>query len=258
MWRWCFFREASAVSRPLFLAALFLCLSLPGCGNSCFVFVSNPGGMISNTPPTCQFSNGNGTVALRITAPATLATGESPAGIQHIFVTLRGIEATPSAIADDNSPEWRELAPKLASQPMQVDLVARSADSCARSAFDDVEVPADAYRHVRLTLVSNQPDANESVLQDNACGSAGIHCVVTSDGGIRPLVLDRQLSQIQVGSDHIAGGFFRVLPDAAADLDIEFDPQSSLIFSANEPVRLVPVFTVQPQSPCESVATPNQ
>ena len=49
MQRWFSFREANGASRPYLLPALFFCLSLFGCGNSCFVFVSNPGGTI---PPT--------------------------------------------------------------------------------------------------------------------------------------------------------------------------------------------------------------
>ena len=39
-------------------------------------------------------------------------------------------------------------------------------------------------------------------------GGAGFNCVVTSDGGIRALVLDAQPLQIEIGPDHISGGFF--------------------------------------------------
>ncbi len=252
------YREADRASRTCFFAALLFCLSFVGCSNYCFVFVSNPGGSISSSTPSCQLNTATGAVSLRINASPTASTEAAPARIQHIFVTLRGIEAIASALADDDSPDWRELAPKLATRPVQLDLLARDADSCARSTFDDATVPADAYRQIRLRLASNQPATDESAPEENACGSVGLNCVVTSDGRIRPLVLDRASSQFQIPSDHISGGFFRVLPDTAVNLNIEFNPQSTLLFSADDPVRLVPVFNVEPLASCGSAATPNQ
>ena len=254
----CSFRQAIRTPRTCFFTMLFFCLSLLGCNNDCFVFVSNPGGSISASNPSCQFKTATGTVRLRVTASPAASTEPGPKSIQHIFVSLRGIEALSSAIADDDSPEWRELAPKLATQPEQLDLLAHSVDSCEPSTFDDVAVPADAYRQIRLRLSPNQPATNEPVLEQNACGSVGFNCVVTADGGIRPIALDTLTSQFQIPSDHISGGFFRVLPDTPINLDIEFRPQSSLLLPADQAVRLVPAFTVVPQAPCESGAPSNQ
>jgi hypothetical protein len=258
MRRWSFHPGAHAASRICLLATLFFCLSFFGCDNSCFVFVSNPGGSISSSTPTCQLNSATGTVRLRINALPTAPNEITPTSIRHIFVSLRGIEAIASALADDDSPDWKELAPRLAMQPVQLDLLARDADSCARSTFEDVAVPVDAYRQVRLRLASDQPATDESAPEENACGSVGLSCVVTSDGRVRSLVLDRSSAQLQIPSDHISGGFFRVLPDTAVNLNIEFSPQSTLLFSADDPVRLVPVFNVEPRAPCESTATPNQ
>jgi hypothetical protein len=258
MQRRCFNREANRASRTCLVAALFFCLSLIGCSNYCFVFVSNPGGSISTSTPSCQLNTATGTVRLRITASPTASAEAAAPSVQHIFVTLRGIEAIASTIANDDSPDWRELAPKLATQPEQLDLLARSAGSCERNTFENVAIPADAYRQIHLRLASDQPATDEPVPEQNACGSVGLNCVVTSDGGIRPLRLDHLASQLQIPSDHISGGFFRVLPEATVNLNIEFNPQSTLIFSADDPVRLVPVFTAEAQSPCESTAAPNQ
>jgi hypothetical protein len=263
MRRWNSHWGANARSRTCLLAALFFCPSLFGCNNYCFVFVSNPGGSIatSTNTPSCQLNSATGTVRVSISASpsASAASAEAaPANIQHIYVTFRGIEAMASSIADDDSPEWRELAPKLATQPVQFDLLARGVDSTHPSTFDDVAVPADAYRQIRLRLASNQPATDESVPAENACGSIGFNCVVTTDGRIRPLVLDSPSSQFQIPSDHMSGGFFRVLPEATVNLKIEFNTQSSLVFPAGEALRLVPVFTAEPQSPFELTATPNQ
>jgi hypothetical protein len=261
--RWNSYRGAIAPSRTCLLAELLLCLSLFGCSNYCFVFVSNPGGSISTSTsaPSCQLNSATGTVRVSISASPTASAASAeavPAKIQHIYVTLRGIEAIASALADDDSPDWRELAPKLATQPVQLDLLARNADSCARSTFDDVALPADAYRQIRLRLASDRPPTDASIPEESACGGVGLNCVVMSDGGVRALVLDRPSSQVQVPSDRISGGFFRVFPEATVNLKIEFNTQSTLIFSADDPVRLVPVFTVELQSPCEMTATPNQ
>jgi hypothetical protein len=255
------FRPAKRSSCTCFFTALLFCLGLVGCSNYCFVFVSNPGGSVSGSsnPPSCQLNTATGTVRLRVTATPTpdVQATPAPTSIQHIFVTLRGIEATPSAIPNDDSPNWQELAPKLATQPAQLDLLAHNADPCERNTFADVAIPADAYRQFRLRLAPNQPATDEAVPGKNACGSVGFNCVFTADGGIRPLVLDQLSSQFQISSDHISGGFFRVLPDTTVNLEIQFNPQSTLIFSANDPVRLVPVFTAEPQAPCQSTATPN-
>jgi Domain of unknown function (DUF4382) len=256
------FQHARRTSRTCFYTTLLFCLGLVGCSNYCFVFVSNPGGspLTGSNTPSCNLNTSTGTVGLRVTAspPPSAQATPSPASIQHIFLTLRGIEATPSAIPNDDSPNWRELAPKFAARPEQLDVLAFGADSCNRSIFDDVAIPADAYRQIRLRLAPNHPATDEPVPEENACGSVGFNCVVTADGRIRPLVLEGPSSQFQISSDHISGGYFRVLPDATVNLNIEFNSQSSLFIPADEAVRMLPVFTVEPQTSCESAAVSNQ
>ena len=256
------FRQAKSTSRACYFTTLLFCLSFIGCNNFCFVFVSNPGATVSTSTnaPSCQLNTATGTVRLRVTASPTPTAEATPTSIQHIFVTLRGIDATPSAIPDDDSPNWQELAPQLATHPQQLDLLEQSADSfeAKQNTFADVAIPADAYRQIRLHLLPNQPSTDEPVPGENACGTVGFNCVITADGGIRPLVLDGLSSQYQVSSDRISGGFFRVLPDTAVNLKIEFKPQSSLFFPADQAVRLLPAFTVEPQTSSVSIAAPNQ
>jgi hypothetical protein len=247
-------RRAIPASPAVLCAILFPSLVLIGCNNTCVVFISNPGGTISGNTPTCSLNEAKGNVRVRITSPLALPANGESARIQHIYVTLRGVEANPNAIADDDSPDWQELAPKLATQPAQLDLLARSRDTRELDPSDYVAVPANAYRQVRLRLSPNQSDASDPAPEENLCGSLGLNCIVTSDGSVRPLVLDPGPSQIQISSDHIAGGFFRVFPDTSANLEIEFNPQSSRFIPADEAVRLVPVFTVESQTPDESTA----
>jgi Domain of unknown function (DUF4382) len=251
-------RAAITPSQTVFVTILFLSLGFIGCDNSCFVFISNPGGgIIAGGTSNCSLNQAKGNVHPRITSSLSSASGGQPARIQHIFVTLRGIEANPSATADEESSDWQELAPKLVNQPMQLDLLASRSDSHEPGTFEEVAVPADAYRQIRLRLSPNQPGASDS-LQENSCRSVGLNCIVTSDGVIRPLVLDSGLSQIQVSSDHIADGFFRILPDTTVNLKIEFNPQSSLFITTGEVVRFVPAFTVDSQTTGESIASADQ
>lgn len=256
------FRPSARTSHLRFIAILLFCLSFAGCNNYCFEFVSSPGGSISTSTnaSSCQLNTATGTVRLRITTSPTSSAEAMPApsAVRHIFLTLRGIEATPSAIPNDDAPNWRDLAPQLADRPVQLDLEVHCADSCAprQYTFADVAVPADAYRQVRLRLSPNQPAADEPVPEENACGTVGFNCVVASDGGIQPLALDRQ-SQFQISSGQISGGYFRVLPDTSVSLEIEFNPRSSQVFPAPEAFRLLPDFTVEPQDSSESTAAPN-
>jgi hypothetical protein len=245
-------------ARKVFLITLLFPLALIGCDtNSCILIVSNPGsggGTISGNGPNCSLNTT--TVSMQITSSLPPLAPQGQPRIQHIFVTLRGIDANPSATADENSPDWQELAPNLAKVPIQLDLLSRSADSCEANISARVSVPANAYRQLRLRLSSNQPDATDPVLQQNFCGSAAFNCVVTSDGNIKPLVLDRDLSEIQVPSAQITTGLFRILPNSPLNLKIEFNPQSSHFIptDAAAAVRLVPVFTADVQSPCESIS----
>jgi hypothetical protein len=249
-------RAAITPSQRVFFAILFLAIGLVGCDNGCLVIISNPGGgTISGGTSNCSLNLGKGNVRSRLTSSFTPAADGESVRIQHIFVTIQGIEANPSATADEKSPDWQELAPKLVTRPMQTDLLASGDNSDGLDTLEGVAIPADAYRQVRLRLPPNQPSAGDSVLQESSCGSVGFNCLVTSDGAVRPLVLDSGLSQIQVSSDHITGGFFRILPETTVNLKVEFNPQSSLFINTDEAVRLVPVFTVESQKLSESAAT---
>lgn len=249
-------RRAVPASGELFLTMLFISLTLAGCGDGCLLIVSNPGGgggTISGGTSSCPNNPLTGNVRLRITSSLPTSTGNNSTGIQHLFVTLRGIEASP--IASDDSSLWTELAPKLATHPVQMDLLAPGGDSCESDSFGNVAVPADTYRQIRLRFSPNQPDLpSDSLLADNSCGPVGLNCIVASDGAVRPLALDNTDSELRISSQHIAGGFFRVVPDASINLTIELKLQSSLLIAGDEGVRLVPSFTVAAHTPCESAA----
>lgn len=244
-------------SRRLLLLVLLLSVTLVSCGDSCFVFVSNPGG-VANPGPSCSVNPMNGNVRLRLASTPAPATNDEQIRIQHIFVTIRGIEAAPNVSADEGSTDWQELVPNLTEQPVQVDLLPEKVNSCESAAFETVSIPAGAYRQIRLRLSPNQSDADTPAPQDNLCGTVGLNCIVASDGGSRPLILDSESLQIQIPSDRISGGYFRILPEATANLTIELNAQSSLFIPAGQDMRFIPVISADAQSSCDSAAGTDQ
>jgi hypothetical protein len=233
-------------------AAILLLLALASCGgNSCLTFTWNSPGPISTGNKSCVLNVAKGNVSVRIAATAPSTAGPMAPNFQHVFITLQGIEAHPAATADENSPGWEELAPDLARDPVQIDLMAQPVGSCSSNPISRALVPASPYRRLRLRLVPNHPDPNAAVPKQNACGEMGFHCVVTANGAMHPLTLDQSSLELRIPAERIAGGMFQVLPDTKTDLALEFNPYASLAVASGESVRLVPVFTVDSLASCD-------
>ena len=76
-------------------------------------------------PPSCKFPNGD---------------------FQHVFVTIRSVQAHTSATADDNSAGWQELAPQLNTEPMQIDLFSAGQTACLLVTLgSNTALPAGTY-----------------------------------------------------------------------------------------------------------------
>ena len=228
-----------------FPAALLFAVWLTGCNNTCFTFTSNPptgtiGIKASDPKPTCTLTT-SGAVRLTVqTVPMCSSCSES-GRIQHIFVSIRSIEVNPSTTADDDPADWQELAPQLAEQPLQVDLVRGPADGSAREPLGEiVTVPAGIYRQLRVRFVPNQPMTDDRLPEKNACGSAGFNCVVMADSRFQPLQLDSGSPEVHIMSDRIEGASLFIPPYTDSDLVIELKPVWSWIFSASEGVRPFP------------------
>ena len=245
-----FLSAAKALELGLF-AVLLLCEFFTGCDNSCVSVTVNPGGgIISGTGSTCTVPKLTGNVRVSLNSSLAPDTASVRPGVQHVFVSIRGVEALPAAVTGEAPPEWQELAPELEARPAQVDLLAPAADSCGSSLFGEAAIPQGVYNQVRLRLVPNQLQPNEPVPEENACGRAGFNCIVAADDTVRPVAWDDPPG-LRVPVERIEGGFFRVLPGGNIRLAIEFNPRSSIAISAGDAVRLFPTFSVSQQSPCE-------
>jgi hypothetical protein len=236
------------------LCVVLACATVVGCDNTCVTFVWNPGGIAPGKVPSCTFTQANGTADIRLSSIAAPPTNSESASVRHIFITLRGIQASSSEAAGEDSSDWVDLAPRLAMQPVQIDLMGPAADSCSSSLLAENVVVAGVYTQIRLRLLSNQQATSGVVPQENSCGDVGFNCIVTADGPSRPLILDGEAHEIILRSDRIQGGFLRVLPDTHTSIALEFNPYASTLLPAAEADRLSPVFTVDVRTPCDPAA----
>lgn len=243
--------------RHLLTVGLLLSLGAPGCNNTCVGFASNASTgtiviKVVDQKPACTLSSANGAVRVHLSGSGTGNGGFARWGVQHIFVSIRGIEARQDIVHAEGSPDWQELTPELVRQPRQIDLMASAGGNCASDSLGEGNVEAGVYRQIRLRLVPNQAGLSELLPPDNACGGVGWNCAVAADGGIRPLALDSAAPELLIGAEAIAGGFVPVLPDTGTDLSIEFSAPLSLALPAGSALRLVPAFAVALGSPCPS------
>jgi hypothetical protein len=242
----------------LFCSTLLFSIPLANCGDVCFSVTGVFNATSTTNPPTCKLATASGTLNLQINSvPASSAVPMSP-NLQHVFITLRGIDAHPSALASDDSPDWQQLAPDLENHPMQLDLMAPAApapgaDSCALGAVRNSRVRADVYRQIRLRLISNPPAASETLPLENKCAGAGFNCAVTNNGQIHALTFTSGTQQLLIAPQQIANGFFNVLPDTQTTLTIIFDPNSSLAAPSGNAVKIVPAFSVAESAACASL-----
>jgi hypothetical protein len=200
----------ATVSNKYLLLTLLLATAQSGCGNSCFVFVSNPGGgSFPPGVPSCSVAPAKTNIRVRVGSSPLPEQNADRSRIEHIFVTVQGIEASSSA--DENVSNWQELAPNLVKNPLLLDLLGRS-DSCGSGILDSASVPADVYRQLRFDLLPDQPDSSEPGSVVNACGRAVMNCLVTSDGEVRRLSIGNTEARISSASRSDGSG---ILPSAS-------------------------------------------
>jgi hypothetical protein len=247
---------STGITRPLcrncrrlpFLVVLVFAVWLASCNGTCFTFTSNPPtGTItvkaSDPNPTCKVATVNGAVRIQMGADPACSSCAASSQIQHIFVTLRGIEIHPSTTTDDDSPDWQELLPsELSKYPLQVELVGGAAGQGAREPLREiVAIPAGIYRQVRLRFAPSELRMDDRVPEKNACGNGVFNCVVTAGDRIQPLKLGGDSPEVRITSDRIEGGSLFIPPDTDTDLAIELKVVWAWFSSADEGVRLLPM-----------------
>ena len=218
------------------VVALFT-TAISGCGNSCFVGFSNNGngGIIikaGNPPPACSLPQINGAMSVLALKPLLCEFCAAP-GPQHVFVTLRAVQLRSSAIAEPGSSDWLEIAPRLADEPQQIDLVGGPVPEVL---VDNATIPAGTYHQVRLRFLSDsQPDAAR-LRSQNPCGEAYHNCIVMADGRIDQLGWSAD-PDVLIPADSVPDGALVVAPGARTDLLLSLELSQMLYSSGAEPLK---------------------
>ena len=183
-----------------------------------------------------------GTVSVSISDPPSCSGSSGP--FAHVFITVRSVQAHIDPAATDSSSGWQELAPQLASAPMQIDLFSQEDTNCVLAELGSAQLPAGSYQQIRLLLVSNSPAAGAAVPKPNACAGNGFNCVQLNDGTIHELLLSSQDSTgLKIPRGQIVGGPLQVMPGQSVDLNVDFNACASIIDQGNGQFRLKPTLT---------------
>ena len=223
---------------PIFGAVILLCFVVIGCGGGGY-------SMSMTTSPS------TGTVTVSISDPPSC---KNPNGsFEHVFITIRSVQAHTSASATDNTSGWQELAPQLASQSMQIDLFSAAQTNCVLAQLGSASLPVGNYQQIRLLLVSNSPGASDALPSTNACAGNGYNCVVLTDNSIHELDFSSQANTgLKIPPGQIVGGPLQVSAGQSVDLNIDFNACASIVQEGNGRYRLKPVLTAGQISPNNS------
>ena len=188
-------------------------------------------------------SGGTGTIRVTLTDPPSCAFPNG--AFDHVYVTIRSVQANISATANDNSSGWQELAPQLNAQPKQIDLFAAASNTCLLTALgSNAALPAGTYQQIRLLLVANDGGGGP-LPASNACAGQGFNCVFLH--GVNTPVELQLSSQANTGlkipPGQIEGGPITVAAGKDVDLNIDFNSCASIIEQGNGPFRLKPTLT---------------
>jgi len=185
--------------------------------------------------------SGMGTVNVTMSDPPSCMPPNGQ--FTHVYVTVRSVQAHISGTATDSSSGWQELAPQLASSPMQIDLFSKPQTTCILAQLGSASLPAGSYQQIRLLLVSNTTAASAGP-STNACAGSGFNCVVLEDSTVHELQLSSEANTgLKIPPGQIVGGPLQVTAGQSVDLNIDFNACASIVAEGNGKFRLKPTLT---------------
>jgi Domain of unknown function (DUF4382) len=213
---------------PFFL--ILAALGVAGCGTTCIQGFFNPGGGVRVTSPStsCPVPTVMGAMnAVALTMPAC-ENCSAATRVEHLFVTVRSIQLRAGPTIGADSPEWVELAPPLADEPKQIDLISASRSEVL---VEKAAVPAGNYDQLRVRFSSasggtaESPDTAEEPLTKDACGVTRSNCIVTADGRVQLLRFPGAASELVIPLGAAQSHALLVLPDSTIDVRLRLHPQ---------------------------------
>jgi uncharacterized protein DUF4382 len=217
-------------------AAMIIAAGLAGCSDSCFVAFSNngKGGLnvkVGDPAPVCSLSKTQAAIRVAALKSPVCETCTAAAQVEHVFIAVRSIQLRSSAGSDSNSADWVEIAPMLASEPRQVDLIGTAMPEML---VENARVPAESYHELRLQFLAESPSNAEKLNAENACGESRWNCIVMGDGHIEPLRLSRDAPELDIVIQSAEGDSFTLLPDTSTDLRLFLELRQAFYFSNAE------------------------
>lgn len=207
---------------------------------SAVAFIVSCGGSNSTMP-----TPGLATITVSLSDPPSCMPPNGQ--FEHVFITVRSVQAHTSASATDSTPGWQELAPQLANAPMQIDLFSTPQTTCILAQLGSASLPAGTYQQIRLILVSNTPAAGAATPSQNACAGNGFNCVVVNENGVistHELALSSEANTgLKIPPGQIVGGPITVSAGQSIDLNIDFNACASIVQEGNGTFRLKPTLT---------------
>ena len=228
--------------RKALFPVLLLFVAWPsGCNNTCFTFISNPSsGTLRIGVGDCKLRPASATVRLVVQGIQPCTSCPASSRIRHIFVSIRGIDVHEGLMPDAGSPDWQELAPHLAKEPLQIDLLSATGDRATKEPWEEiVTIPAGVYRQLRVRFADDAVGRRNPFQRESTCAGASANCVVMEDDTVRPLLFDTASPELRITPERIANASLLILPDIRTDLVIELKPVWT--FSNRGDMRLLPM-----------------
>jgi hypothetical protein len=215
---------------PFFL--ILAALAAAGCGSTCFQGFfngGNGGGFRGGNPQSCPVPNVTGTMSAVVLKMSACENCSAATRAEHLFVTVRSIQLHPSPTVAGDSPDWIELAPHLADDPRQIDLIG---DSPSGVLVENALVPAGNYNQLRVQFSATSAETSVEHLLKDACGVKPSNCVLTADGRVHPLRFPNASPELVIPFGATQSDSLLVLPDVHMDMRLRFQPQLAFTSSA--------------------------
>lgn len=211
--------------------AVFATLALCGCGDWCFSGDINRGSGGSNQTTVgsnCWSTQRNGTVEAAALKSPVCNGCTSASDVQHLFITMRGIQLHANTMNVSGDADWIELAPQLANLPRQIDLIGGSSSEILA---ENAHVPAGYYREIRLQFLEDSPAIAGEFTSENACGKTGWNCLVHADGTVETLRWPGDAPELVIPLESIHSNSMVVLANTQTHLQLKLGLRSEFLFS---------------------------
>jgi len=218
--------------------AILAAISFGGCGDTCvFGFVNTGTGVVvagaANTSPPCSLKQTRAAMNVVALKSAVCETCTTDARVEHVFVTVQGIQLHP-AVTDDASKDWLEIAPELTNQVRQMDLVG---DSLPERLVENANIPVETYRELRLRFCIDS-SSSQACSANNACGGNLRNCSVMADGHVEPLYWPGEKPELVIPIRAYEGDTLAVSPDSIVDIQLSLEVQRAFTVSSIRRSRL--------------------